>query len=41
METCISRKHISREWSLTMGGGGRLVNCGGGLQFFGRPFGEG
>ena len=42
METCISRKHIFREWSLTIGGGGGgLVNCGGGLQFFGHPFGEG
>ena len=29
-----------RERSLTIGGGG-LVNFGGGLRFFGRPFREG
>ena len=29
-----------REWSLTIGEGG-LVNFGGGLRFFGRPFREG
>ena len=42
----ISRAHfetssvMARERSLTIGGGG-LVNFGGGLCFFGRPFGVG